>query len=55
MRLIDADGLEEDYRIQFENVYKHVRDSVKPSDFFVERKAAYDKELMRLEMEAFCE
>ena len=55
MRLIDADALEKDYRIQFERVYKSVRDSVKPSDYFIERKAAYDKELIRLGMEAFCE
>lgn len=55
MRLIEADALDKDYRIQFERVYKSVRDSVKPSDYFIERKAAYDKELIRLEMEAFCE
>ena len=53
-RLIDADELEKDYRNQFESVYKHIRDSVNPSDFFVERHAAYNKELMRVEMEAFC-
>lgn len=53
-RLIDADELEKDYRNQFESVYKHIRDSVNPSDFFVERHAAYNKELMRMEMEAFC-
>lgn len=55
MRLIDADALEKDYRDQFEAVYKHTRDAVKPSDFYIEREAAYNKELMRLEMEAFCE
>lgn len=54
-RLIDASELEADYRTQFDGVYKHIRDSVNPSDFFIERKAAYDKELARLEMEAFCE
>ena len=53
-RLIDADELEKDYRNQFESVYKHIRDSVNPSDFFVERHAAYNKELVRMEMEAFC-
>lgn len=55
MRLIDADALEREYRRQFESVYKHTRDTVLPSDFYIERKAAYDKELMRMEMEAFCE
>lgn len=54
-RLIDANALEANYRTQFNDVYKHIRDSVNPSDFFIERKAAYDKELARLEMEAFCE
>ena len=53
-RLIDANALEADYRTQFDGVYKHIRDSVNPSDFFIERKAAYDKELARWEMEAFC-
>lgn len=55
MRLIDADTLEKEYRSQFEAVYKNIRDTVDPSDFYVERKAAYDKELVRREMEAFCE
>lgn len=55
MRLIDVDALEQEYRRQFESVYKHIRDSVNPSDFYVERKAAYDKELARMELEAFCE
>ena len=55
MRLIDADALEQEYRRQFESVYKHTRDTVLPSDFYIERKAAYDKELVRMEMEAFCE
>lgn len=55
MRLIDADALEQEYRRQFESVYKHTRDTVLPSDFYIERKAAYDKELARMEMEAFCE
>ena len=55
MRLIDADALEREYRIQFESVYKHTRDTVLPSDFYIERKAAYHKELVRMEMEAFCE
>ena len=54
-RLIDADALEKEYRSQFESVYKNIRDTVLPSDFYIERKAAYDKELMRMEMEAFCE
>lgn len=53
MRPIDADALEKDYRMQFEAVYKHTRDAVIPSDFYIERKAAYDKELMKMEMEAF--
>lgn len=53
MRLIDADALEKDYRSQFESVYKNIRDTVMPSDFYIERKAAYDKELVRFEMEAF--
>lgn len=55
MRPIDADALEKDYREQFEAVYKHTREAVKPSDFYIERRAAYDKELARMEMEAFCE
>ena len=55
MRLIDADALELEYRSQFEAVYKNVRDTVLPSDFYVERKTAYDKELVRRDMEAFCE
>ena len=55
MRLIDADALEKDYRKQFEAVYKHTRDAVLPSDFYIERRAAYDKEIVRLEMEAFCQ
>lgn len=55
MRLIDADTLEKDYRSQFESVYKNTRSAVLPSDFYIQRKAAYDKELMRMEMEAFCE
>lgn len=54
-RLIDANELEADYRTQFDSVYKRIRDRVNPTDFFIERKAAYDKELARLEMEAFCE
>lgn len=55
MRPIDADTLEREYRRQFESVYKHTRDTVLPSDFYIERKAAYDRELVRMEMEAFCE
>lgn len=55
MRLINADALEQEYRRQFESVYKHTRDTVLPSDFYIERKAAYNKELVRMEMEAFCE
>ena len=55
MRPIDADALEREYRRQFESVYKHTRDTVLPSDFYIERKAAYDRELVRMEMEAFCE
>lgn len=55
MRLIDADALEKDYRSQFESVYKNIRDAVNPSDFYIERQAAYDKKLMKMEMEAFCE
>lgn len=55
MRLIDADALEKDYREQFESVYRHTRDTVLPSDFYIERKAAYDKELVRMDMEAFFE
>lgn len=54
MRPIDADALEKDYREDFERVYKHTRDAVNPADFYIERKAAYDKELVRMEMEAFC-
>ena len=55
MRPIDADALEKEYRRQFDAVYKNIRDTVLPSDFYVERKAAYDKEIVRHEMEAFCE
>jgi hypothetical protein len=55
MRLIDADALERDYRSQFEAVYKNIRDTVLPSDFYIEREAAYHKELVRSEMEAFFE
>ena len=55
MRLIDADALEKEYRRQFDAVYKNIRDTVLPSDFYVERKAAYDKEIVRQDMEAFCE
>ena len=55
MRLIEADALEKDYRSQFESVYKRTRDTVMPSDFYIERKAAYDKTLVKLEMEAFFE
>ena len=55
MRLIDADALENDLRSQFESVYKHIRDTVNPSDFYIERKAAYDKKLMEMGMEAFCQ
>lgn len=55
MRLIDADALEKDYREQFESVYRHTRDTVLPSDFYIERIAAYNKELVRTEMEAFFE
>ena len=54
MRLIDANALEKEYRRQFESVYKHVRDTVLPQDFYVTRKAAYDKEVVRRDMEAFC-
>lgn len=53
MRLIDADALENDLRSQFESVYKHIRDTVNSSDFYIERQAAYDKKLMEMEMEAF--
>lgn len=53
--LISRSALEKDYRRQFESVYKNIRDTVMPSDFYITRKAAYDKELIRLEMEAFCE
>lgn len=55
MRLIDADALEKDYRSQFESVYRNIRDAVNISDYYIERKAAYDKELARMEMESFCE
>ena len=55
MRLIDADALERDYRGQFDSVYKNVRDSVNPADFYIERKASYDKKLAKMEMEAFFE
>lgn len=55
MRLIDADALEREYRGQFDSVYKSVRDSVNPADFYIERKASYDKKLVKLEMEAFFE
>lgn len=55
MRLIDADALEKDYRSQFESVYKNIRDAVLPSDFYIERKEAYNKKLMKMLMEAFFE
>lgn len=55
MRLIDADALEREYRGQFDSVYKNIRDSVNPADFYLERKASYDKKLVKLEMEAFFE
>ena len=55
MRPIDADALEKDYRRQFDAVYKNIRDTVLPSDFYIERQAAYNKEIVRRDMEAFCE
>ena len=55
MRLIDADALEREYRGQFDSVYKNIRDSVSPANFYLERKASYDKKLVKLEMEAFFE
>ena len=55
MRPIDADALEKDYRMQFESVYKHTRSVVNPSDFYIERMAAYNKELVKMDMEAFFE
>lgn len=54
MRLIDADALEKEYRGQFESVYKNTRDTVLPSDYYIERAAAYNKEVVRQDMEAFC-
>ena len=54
VRPIDANALERDYREDFERVYKHTRDAVNPADFYIERMAAYNKELVRMEMEAFC-
>lgn len=54
MRPIDADALERDYREQFEAVWRHTREVVKPSDFYIERMAAYEKEIVRMDMEAFC-
>lgn len=54
-RLIDADALEKEYRRQFESVYKNVRDAVIPQDYYIVRKAAYDKEVVRRDMEAFCQ
>lgn len=55
MRPIDADALEKDYRSQFEAVYKNTRDVVMPSDFYIERQAAYNKALVKMEMETFFE
>lgn len=55
MRLIDADALEKEYSRQFDAVYKNIRDTVLPSDFYIERRAAYDKEIVRRDMEAFFE
>lgn len=53
--LISRSALAKDYRSQFESVYKYIRDTVNPSDFYIERRAAYDKKLMKMEMEAFFE
>ena len=55
MRPIDADALGKDYRSQFEAVYKNARDVVSPSDFYIERQVAYNKALVKMEMEAFFE
>lgn len=54
-RLIDADALEKEYRRQFDAVYRNVRDAVIPQDYYIERQAAYNKEIVRRDMEAFCE
>ena len=55
MRLIDADALEREYRNQFDAVYKVIRNIVDPHDYYIERKAASDKALVKMEMESFCE
>ena len=55
MRLIDADALEKEYRRQFESMYRRTRDAVNPSDYYIERRAAYEKKVMQMEMEAFFE